>query len=359
MMFVGCGAGRPIVGPVPPVPLCVGSSIAAGDSTTWLRQADGTVWRWGEELGGDSSPDHLPRRVDWAFGALDLQQRKDQACVLSSTHELRCGDAVQAVTTTAPSATEVERISVGIATEYAFPSAQQDCVQKRDGSVWCWPAEVAQDYLKAEGAVEQVELGRDVLQLALQVDQGCAIKANGSVWCWGRGYLGDGHAPYGHGETDPAQPPRQVALAGPARTIASTTLATCVGLENGDVYCFGLLDGEGVVSPRKVEIADVKTLTAGRLHFCGLTTAGRVWCWGSNEEGVMGRDPYAAFDEWIPRQIGGLPAGVATVVSGYRDVCAGGGDGSVWCWGGNLLGQVAPGEKASYLVEPREVRGCR
>jgi alpha-tubulin suppressor-like RCC1 family protein len=119
-----------------------------------------------------------------------------------------------------------------------------------------------------------------------------------------------------------------------------------------------------VLAPRPIEVTDVKELSAGERHFCALTNAGTVWCWGDNGHGQMGRRPASSFDVWIPAQIAGL-TDVQSVTAGFRHTCAGHADGTVSCWGSNVDGQSDPvGWQSSVamaiydLTEPVVVRGC-
>lgn len=91
-------------------------------------------------------------------------------------------------------------------------------------------------------------------------------------------------------------------------------------------------------------------LAAGHGVTCGVTTAGRVVCWGANEFGQLGVAPTATptmcqeYNRMAPcRSAPTVVAGVtdaAAVSVGFNHSCAVTHDGRVWCWGLNDQGQL-------------------
>jgi alpha-tubulin suppressor-like RCC1 family protein len=104
---------------------------------------------------------------------------------------------------------------------------------------------------------------------------------------------------------------------------------------------------------------------------CAVTRAGRAWCWGSSLDANF-------YDSWprhpeAPAQVKGID-GVAEIVmgegtrsgrigkryafqvwGGYHH-CARKRDGTVWCWGNNLFGQLGDGTN-KHRRTPAPVRG--
>src|SRR5882724_7114710 len=143
VLLAGCGGGQSSIPREP----CVGEMAAAGALTSWLRASDGTIWQWGKEFGVGVWTDRVLERADWAFGAADVQQKGERACLLTGSNEVRCGVTPADLTTSAASAVDVKSVTVGVPVDVPTEAAEQDCVIKLDGSVWCWPA--AAGYLKA------------------------------------------------------------------------------------------------------------------------------------------------------------------------------------------------------------------
>lgn len=123
---------------------------------------------------------------------------------------------------------------------------------------------------------------------------------------------------------------------------------TCVLKTTGRVYCWGtnndgLGDGLNTVSYQPVEVAgleNVKQLSARYFFTCALRANGTVACWGANSHGQLGdgtHEPRAT-----PVDVVGL-TDVVQISSGFFHVCALIQDGSVRCWGNNVRGALGNG----------------
>ncbi|MBA2698494.1 MAG: hypothetical protein H0U61_06925 [Nocardioidaceae bacterium] len=83
------------------------------------------------------------------------------------------------------------------------------------------------------------------------------------------------------------------------------------------------------------------TITAGDLTTCGTRTDMTQWCWGSNVYGQVG-DGTTAKKRLSPKQVGGGTTWTGGAV-GTGHSCAVRTDGTAWCWGSNLTGQLGNG----------------
>ena len=137
---------------------------------------------------------------------------------------------------------------------------------------------------------------------------------------------------------------------------------TC-GLDTeGKAFCWGETDlgrlgnGTGLLDPDQrapVSVAGghtFETLGVGRTHACGLTTTGRLYCWGSDQERQLG---LATVEECsLDRPCASTPVEVqapsdGSVVWSYlavggRNTCAITTGGALYCWGANHRGQLGP-----------------
>ncbi len=82
-------------------------------------------------------------------------------------------------------------------------------------------------------------------------------------------------------------------------------------------------------------------LAAGVDHSCG-AIGGKVWCWGENREGQLGRGTRSDPDP-VPAPVPGL-SDVVELAADYGHTCARTRKGRVWCWGANDVGQLATGD---------------
>lgn len=77
---------------------------------------------------------------------------------------------------------------------------------------------------------------------------------------------------------------------------------------------------------------------------------GRVYCWGGNASGQLARDP-AMGDGLDAAAIDALPP-IAQGACGQEHCCAVDDNQQVWCWGGNLLGDLGRGFASAFEWHP-------
>jgi alpha-tubulin suppressor-like RCC1 family protein len=136
--------------------------------------------------------------------------------------------------------------------------------------------------------------------------------------------------------------------------LAVSQSATCGLTGDGDAYCWGTdvvgqlgngpatADSRSVPSPvdtpAGVTWARLSGATVGleavRGIFCGVTTTGAGYCWGSDANGKLGNGPALTDDQVSPSPIA-TPPGVAwqTISPGTHHVCALTTGGAIYCWG--------------------------
>lgn len=98
-------------------------------------------------------------------------------------------------------------------------------------------------------------------QISAGITHTCGVRTTGDIACWGRNDLGQSDAPGGRFDQ-----------------VAAGSHATCA-LAEGAVTCWGALEG------LRLPDTDYVQITGEFETFCGLTTGGRVRCWG---EGALG-----------------------------------------------------------------------
>jgi alpha-tubulin suppressor-like RCC1 family protein len=194
--------------------------------------------------------------------------------------------------------------------------------------------------------------------------QTCALLTPGEVWCWGSnegGVFGNGTLP-----PYPDAPSPTPVLGAVGLRLRSLSLAiygkdwACGVTLPGDVYCWGsnnygvLGTGPGSLTPLLVASGmGFSMVEAGADHVCGLTTAGTAYCWGANNSGGLGDG--TTTDRTAP-------TAVLTSLT-FRDIGAGDGhtcaleaSGNIYCWGANLDGQLGDGTTNDHAV-PDSVSG--
>lgn len=103
----------------------------------------------------------------------------------------------------------------------------------------------------------------------------------------------------------------------------------------------------------------VEAVAAGGEHSLALTSDGRVYAWGSNDHGQLGRNGTAGSGARdglaTPSPISAL-SGIVAVAAGDAHSLAVDGEGCVWAWGANAHGQLGDGTTEDR-GEPAPVRG--
>jgi alpha-tubulin suppressor-like RCC1 family protein len=153
----------------------------------------------------------------------------------------------------------------------------------------------------------------DAVQVSCGSEFTCALLVDGSVRCWGRNQFG------------------QLGLNGPA-TFTSVPVAVP-----------GLAGAAKSISSTDAE------------HTCALLTNGSVNCWGSDFEGELGNNtPMTADFSATPFNVGGLPGPASAIaVNGDEFSCAVmASDGSIWCWGDNIWGELGNGTSGGSAPFP-------
>lgn len=95
-------------------------------------------------------------------------------------------------------------------------------------------------------------------------------------------------------------------------------------------------------------------IASGGDHTCARRKDGTLWCWGSNTDGQLGDG--TSVDKSSPVQVSALCNAVAEVALGEHYTCARVNDGTVWCWGWNVAGQLGDGTTTDKIA-PVQVLG--
>lgn len=194
-----------------------------------------------------------------------------------------------------------------------------------------------------------------VKQVAGGSASACAVMTDKHLRCWGDNtfdQLGQTTTP-----PDIIATPTEVNGLADVEMVAMAGAATCVLLSDKTVKCMGgNVQGElgtGTVDNNNHPLTLVAGLTdvvfisgASGSHFCAITTAGTVKCWGSNAVGQVGdgtitSTPKPPVTVCMPGVGGCVPsAGATFVAGGDGHTCAAFAGGKVACWGSNRAGEL-------------------
>ncbi|MEV7415624.1 CHAP domain-containing protein [Streptomyces sp. NPDC089919] len=299
-----------------------GSSLTNGYALT----AQGTLWAWGHSFNG----------------------------------QLGNGTHASNTVVTVPVKVRIDRVTAVAAGQNATLAL------RTDGTVWSWGCNHNGELGLGQPPQDQVVDVptripglSSIVQVAVGGMNGYALDANGRVWAWGdalRGRLANGKD--GTGRTDDAYAPVRVEALTGVRSIAASAMNGFALRTDGTVWAWGEGDKYGGAlgsgTDREVALfpAKVKGLTgvkaiASSLGLAGyaLREDGRVWAWGWNQDGELGRGTSGAVDgpehghSSTAAPVKNLTA-VTSIGSGYGNGYAVRADGSVWAWGHNGGGEL-------------------
>jgi alpha-tubulin suppressor-like RCC1 family protein len=262
----------------------------------------------------------------------------------------------------------------GVTVKHIKARGYHTCALLSDGTLKCWGA--GQDGVLGYGNVNNIgddELPSSVGPVSVSTDPAltvtdmgmgfndtCAILSNGALKCWGLGdVLGLGNT---NSIGDDELPSSAPAVAFPAGLkvlqVASGYSHTCALLSDHAVTCWGAgdlvgyADKDWTLSPRSYPVSlttlsgvTVAQIDAHAYFSCARLSNGTATCWGSNTNGQLGRgNTNTIGDDELPSSLGGpisitsTPGLSVTQISvGGFHACALLSDGSLKCWGSNVL----------------------
>ncbi len=226
------------------------------------------------------------------------------------------------------------------------------CAVTTDDRAYCW----GYGWLGQLGDGAQVNRYTPVQVMGglafLRVDAGdrhtCGVTTARKAYCWGTneyGQLGDGTTT-GHTTPRPVVGGllfRQVAAGGYAHSCGVTTdnRAFCWGFDQ-----YGQL-GDSATGWARVRPSHVagafqwSQLEVGNLHTCGVTTAGRGFCWGDNANGKLGNGTSSGRRQFPSAVLGGLT--FRRISAGMVHTCGETTSNKAYCWGDNFAGGLGDG----------------
>lgn len=257
-------------------------------------------------------------------------------------------------------------------------SPEGTCGIRQDATLWCWGHNARQGLgLGADTRVlhpQQVGPLLGVVAVAPGADHTCALRADKTLFCVGRNARGQ----LGNGKDQDSD--LFVGVDGAWTSVAVGPAATCGVKADGSLWCWGA--GEAPKSraisllPTRVDAAtdwvavdstavgrkaDGTAATFGKLPKsstdlrCAVHADGTLWCWGGDL--IVGPNDDQVYTEAAPYKMS-LDADWTSVTLGSEHACALKRNGRAYCWGANSYGQLGidkgPGE-ISYQRWPAPV----
>jgi alpha-tubulin suppressor-like RCC1 family protein len=360
--------------------------LAVGGVTSCGVTGDGAAYCWGSDLAGQlgngptitgsqplPSPVDAPAGVRWASLSTSSFAADNVAFTCGVTTEgagycwgsdtsgklgngsVLTESQVSPSPVATPSGVTWDLISVG---------SHHACGLTTGRAIYCWGG--------IQGAftdVPELLAGGPWTALSSGSNYACAVSQAGGAFCWGNenfGQFGDG-LPILEGSSSPTPvtTPAGVTWA----DIEGGSFSTCGLTTAGAAYCWGsdalgaLGNGPATTDtqPTPALVDTPAGLVWSQLSVsgsggCGVTTTGAIYCWGTNQFGLLAADTDTVGPAESPVEIAS-PSGAAwsTFSRGESSVCATTVDGSSYCWGLNDEGQLGIGVIGGQAETPQLV----
>ncbi len=287
-VFLEADVGFPIGDGVTPAKLgnFLPGSVAVGGGHACALAADSTARCWGSYISGKRGiagpyplnttglaafSDLLVRPVMGGEQFVALAAGAEHSCGLRPDRTLACwGDSASIAAVTprfvhgdttcffVEACTPVPLMAGPLSGVYSLATGGQQTCAIGNSGLFCWGA----NWSGQLGSPDQ-RLGARPVAVALPVtpvavsaglSHTCALAAGGSAWCWGGnsyGQLGDGQ------ETTRPQPPARVAFSGEFEQVSAGGFYTCGLSTEGRVYCWGATVGAQGWEPQP-EVREVR-----------------------------------------------------------------------------------------------------
>jgi len=230
------------------------------------------------------------------------------------------------------------------------------CAARTDGSAACWGFNdlgQAGDGSTTQHAVPTVVPNLDGVEQIVAGQYYTCARRGGEVSCWGLnvdGELGD------NTQTTRGTAMPVVGLT-TARTITHNDHAACAVLDDSSLVCWGAGSYVGdnttmrrlVPTPISLPGPVVGVASGCHVHTCAWLGDGTAYCWGEGLSGQLGN--LAKTAEIAPQRVQ-LAEDIVDMATGAYHSCARTRGGDVFCWGQNVAGQVDPSAGPGDILTP-------
>ncbi|MDP1711956.1 MAG: hypothetical protein Q8K86_05815 [Candidatus Nanopelagicaceae bacterium] len=227
---------------------------------------------------------------------------------------------------------------------------------KSDGTVWSWGSNVlgqlGQGDTTSRDEPTEIPGLSNVVAVAAGIGHSLAVKSDGSLWVWG--YNGQGQLGLGYTSASVTIPTHNASLTNIVE-VAGGGYHSMALRSDGKVYTFGS-DASGQIgknhlpvgnqlTPFHVPVLIAMAITAGKEISVALTVSGTVYAWGD--------DPGDGSDYQLVPVL--IQTGVTAISSNWHSSDIGHNllllnDGTMLAWGENQFGQLGDGTQDDSLV---------
>lgn len=330
------------------------TAIKVGGAHACAIDTDRALWCWGGSWSGELGTGErlrlahylTPQRMSLPESISDVAAGTQHTCALGVSGAVFCtGDNLdgQIPGTSDFKVLRFRAVALSVRLTSIDAAGSETCGITSTGAVHCWGGQVLRT-----GVTFAPPAGARFTALSVAVAHRCALTDQAQLYCWG--------SLAGSNGTTPALPALMTTPA-PIRAVNTGYGDVCAIDVAGLTYCWPPGSRRDVTVDARV--AGAPTATAVSAHGatrCALATDGRVWCWGFDLFGALGRGGSYQINQSIPDLTFPVPAPANTAqrfvtLDGNGDsFCALTAVGRAYCWGNNRNGVLGDGVRRKLFA---------
>jgi gliding motility-associated-like protein len=332
--------------------------VSAGQKYTLALKNDGTLWSWGDNSSGQlgdgtyisrNIPVQVGTATNWqSISASDV----DHAKAIQTNGTLwGWGNNIggqQGDGTVNPVLVPTQ---IGTDTDWKMVDGTwfSTVALKTNGTLWAWGTNNVGQL--GNGTLIQslvpVQVGSDTDWKTISAGNRhlLAVKTNGTLWAWGENWLNQ----LGDGTNNNSLVPIQIGTGTDWQTANAGWLHSSAQKTNGTLWTWGSnangAIGDGTTIDRSIPtlvtaVNNFQLVSLGTHFTIGVRTNGTLWAWGNSISGQLGYGNNATL--YSPLQ-SGIVTNWKMVDGGYDHIAGIRTDGSLWTCGSNIEGQMGTG----------------
>lgn len=331
------------------------NQISSGTEHSAGIKADGTLYTWGNNQGGQLGSGNLLNNAN----IKQVGTASDWVMVSASfahTVALKTDGTIWSWGTangqvTSFSSTLLNPTQIGTSSDWVYVNNSPGATFgiKSNGELWTWGSNI---YDRLGRVADGLPAKVPTIGNQLWVEAGgsgthsVGLKSDGTIWTWGNG--ADGRL--GHSSLTNLSTPTQVGTATNWKSIKAGEDHTIAIKTDGTLYAWGKNDvgqlGTGsaaspIIFPVQIGTAtNWNQISAGSYHNLAIKTNGSLWSWGSNFFGQLGTGNNISYN--APIQVG-TDLSWTKIDGGNLHSSAIKNDNSGWTWGNNGSGRLGDG----------------
>jgi alpha-tubulin suppressor-like RCC1 family protein len=358
------------------------SGIGAGNGFACVLTSTGSVYCWGRndqsQLGaatattcGAIACSTTPVQVSGGIIFQTIDVGYNFSCGITGTNAACWGDGRFGELGNGSQSSTATPVTVAFSPFASVTAGQTGaCGLTPGGAAYCWgsnrfnelgaqSSDTCLNQSRCSTTPVAVSGGFAFASLSAGVAENCGIARTGVAMCWG----GIGSGSLGNGTNDAlVAVPTPVSGSTLFQRIATQSITPCALTNGGEAYCWGNNDeglvGDGTTTNRLVptpvggghqfaSLASTDGEFSGE-HMCAITLSGDAYCWGQNANGELGAvTSTCTADPTLPCST--VPVLVSgghkwrSLAVGERFTCGITTDDAVYCWGQNSTGELGNG----------------